>query len=40
MAVEIEPLFQKLSALAPLFGRARDDIDAMVAGGAPATSRA
>lgn len=33
MAVEIEPLFQKLSALAPLFGRARDDIDAMVGRG-------
>ncbi|MEW5740427.1 MAG: tetratricopeptide repeat protein [Myxococcota bacterium] len=33
MAVEIEPLLQKLSSLAPLFGRARDDIDAMVSRG-------
>ena len=33
MAVEIEPLLVKLSALAPNFGRARDDIDAMVSRG-------
>ena len=33
MAVEIEPLLQKLSSFAPLFGRARDDIDAMVSRG-------
>ncbi|MCC6334216.1 MAG: tetratricopeptide repeat protein [Myxococcales bacterium] len=33
MAVELEPLLQKLSGLAPLFGRARDDLDAMVSRG-------
>ncbi|MEW6431976.1 MAG: tetratricopeptide repeat protein [Myxococcota bacterium] len=33
MAVEIEPLLVKLTSLAPLFGRARDDIDAMVSRG-------
>lgn len=33
MAVEIEPLLVKLSSLAPSFGRARDDIDAMVSRG-------
>jgi predicted negative regulator of RcsB-dependent stress response len=33
MAVDLEPLLQKLSSFAPLFGRARDDIDAMVSRG-------
>ncbi len=33
MSVEIEPLLQKLSGFAPLFGRAKDDIEAMVSRG-------